>query len=199
MGFLEGEHSRQRAQRAKARRWECAWEHKAGRPEWLPGTTGGDRGEKRGEESRLDRKLTCLLHGLLVKAAPLHLPPTSPDDDDDDDDGRDRARAGAQTDLPLVLTPNPQQLCAVLLLELGHLGLELQLQPPLQVAQLGLLPPAQPARLILTAPLQLRLLSLQLLALRRMEGWGQGERHLKNWPGCTESAAAPTSTTSRWT
>lgn len=171
----------------------------------MPGSTrrgetraaAGDdgRGQRRetGGESGLERKLTCLLHGLLAKAAPLHLPPTSPDD------GKDRARAGAQTDLPLVLTPDPQQLCAVLLLELGHLGLELQLQPPLQVAQLGLLPPAQPAHLILTAPLQLRLLSLQLLALRRMEGWGQRERRLKNWPGRTESAAAPTSTASRWT
>ena len=152
------------------------------------GTTDG-RGQRRETrwESGLDRKLTCLPHGLLADAAPLHLPPTSPSRRRQVQ-AQAQGRAGAQTDLLLVLTPDPQQLCAVLLLELGRLGLELQLQPPFQVAQLGLMLPAPPAHLVLTAPLQLRLLPLQLLTLRRMEGWGQGERHVKSWSGRTGSA-----------
>ena len=59
-----------------------------------------------------------------------------------------------------------------LLLEPGHLGLELQLQAPLQVPQLGLLLPAQVPHLRLAAPLQLGLLPLQLLTLGGVESWG---------------------------
>ena len=110
--------------------------------------------------------------------------------------GRTRAKAagsprpqGGRTHLLPVLTPGPQQLRAVPLLEPGQLGFKLQPQPPLHVPQLGLLLPAQAPHLCLTAPLQLRLLLLQLLTLGRVEGWGgrDGRVHGHKPAGCAQS------------
>lgn len=64
------------------------------------------------------------------------------------------------TDLLLVLTPDPQQLGVVPLLQAHRLRLELHLQPLLQVLELRLLPPAQLAHLLLKPPLQVLLLLL---------------------------------------
>lgn len=121
----------------------------------------GQKGRRGGKEATEERneiregtsQVAHLWTGLWAQVAllPHHLPPAHPTAE---------TERSTNTDLLLVLTPDPQQLGAVLLLKACQLRLELQLQPPLQVLELGLLLPAQLPHLVLKPPLQLFLLLL---------------------------------------
>lgn len=91
---------------------------------------------------------------------------------------RDSASDAGSSHLLLVLAAHAQHLVLMLRLQTRALGLELLLQPLLQLLHLGLLLPAQPPQLLLEPPLQRLLLFLQLFTLGGVEGCEGTQRSL---------------------